>query len=111
MVYIEDSLIDSDGTMYLKVDTLIKINNIIIGSNNITLRKLNVKPYEFDKMYMDNELIEDKLYQITDQFTERKFTSIKFYSILLNKLHPFYYGNGKTCKILFANDDIIRQNI
>ena len=25
-------------------------------------------------------------------------------------MHQFYDGNGKTCKILFANDNIIRQN-
>ena len=62
-------------------------------------------------MYMDKELIEDKFYQITDQFNERKITSTKFYSILLNKIHPFYDGNGRTCEILFANDDILRQNI
>ena len=60
---------------------------------------------------MDKELIENKLYQVIDQFNERKITSTKFYSILLNKIHLFYDGNGRTCKILFANDDIIRQNI
>ena len=31
---------------------------------------------------MDKELIEDKFYQITDQFNERKITTTKFYSIL-----------------------------
>ena len=97
--------------MYLTVDSLIEINNLITGSNNITLRKGNVKPYGFDEMYMDKALIEDKLYQIIDQFNERKNTSTKFYSILLNKIHPFYDGNYRTCKILFANDDMIRQNI
>ena len=60
-------------------------------------------------MYMDKELIEDKLYQIIDQFNEREITSTKFYSILLNKIHPFYDGSGRTCEMLFANDDIIRQ--
>ena len=111
MVYIENNLIDSDDVMYLTVDSLIKVNNIITGSNNITLGKVNIKPYRFDKMYMNKELIEDKLYQMIDQFSERKTTSTKFYSILLNKIHPFYDENGRTCKILFANDDIIRQNI
>ena len=53
----------------------------------------------------------DKLYQIIDQFNERKITPTKFYLILLNKIHPFYDRNGRTCKILFANDDIIRQKI
>ena len=25
----------------------------------------------------------------------------------LNKIHPFYDGNSKACKILFADDDTI----
>ena len=83
--------------MYLTVDSLIKINNIITHSNNITLRKVNVKPYGFDKMFMDKELIEGKLYQIIDQFNERKITATKFYSILLSKILPCYDGNGRTC--------------
>ena len=57
MVYKENNSIDSDGGMYLRVDSLIKIDNIITGSNNVTQRKVNVKPYGFDKMYMDKELI------------------------------------------------------
>ena len=95
--------------MYFTIDPLIKINNIITGSKNLTLRNVNVKPYRFDKMYMDKVLIEDKLHQTIDPFNERKITSAEFYSILLNKIHPFYNGNGRMCKILFANDDIIRQ--
>ena len=38
--------------MYLTVDSLIDINNIITGSKNFTLTKVNVKPYGYDKMYM-----------------------------------------------------------
>ena len=53
------------------------INNIITGSNIVPLRKVNAKPYGFDKIYMDEELIEDKLYQIIEQFNERKITSTK----------------------------------
>ena len=41
---------------------MIEINNIIAGTNNITLRKVNAKYYGFDKMYMDKDLIGDKLY-------------------------------------------------
>ena len=89
--------------------TLIEINDIITGSNKITLRKVNVKSYGFDKMYMDKELIEDKLYQIIDQFNERKITSTKSYSILLNKM--YFMMEMVERVILFANDDIIRQNI
>ena len=73
MVYIENNLTDSDGGMYLTVDSLVEINSIITGSINITLRNLNVKPYEFDKMYMQKQLIEDKHYQITDQFSEKLY--------------------------------------
>ena len=111
LVYIKNNLIDSDGGMYSTIESLIEINNIIIGSNNIALEKVNVKPYGFDKTYMDKELIEDKLYQLKDQFNERKITTAKFYAILLNKIYPFYDANGRTCKTLFVNDVTIRQNI
>ena len=76
--------------MHLTVDSLIEKNNIITGSNNITLRKVNVKPDGLDKIYLDKVLIENKFYQLVDQFHERKITSTKFYSILLNKIHTFY---------------------
>ena len=38
---------------------------------------LYIKPYGFDEMYIDKGLIEDKLYQIIDQFNESKITSAK----------------------------------
>ena len=62
-------------------------------------------------MYMDRELIKDKLHQMIDQFNERKITSTKFYLMLLNKIHPFYDGNDRTCQTLFTNDNMIRQNV
>ena len=89
LIYIKNNLIDTDGGMHLTVDSLIEINNIITISNNITLRKINVKPNGFDKTYMNKKLIVDKLYQITDHFNERKITSTKFYSILLKKYIHF----------------------
>ena len=52
--------------VYLTVDSLIEMDDIMISSNNITLRKFNVNPHEFDKMYKDKKLIEDTFYQITD---------------------------------------------
>ena len=61
MVYIKNSSIDTGGGMYLSVNSLIEINTIITGSNNITLRKLNVKPYVFEKLYMNKESIEHNL--------------------------------------------------
>ena len=83
LVYIKKILIDNDAGMYLIVDYLIEISNMITGSNKITLRKVNVKPCGFNKMCMDKELIEDKFRQIIDLFNERKTTSTKFYSLLL----------------------------
>ena len=53
LVYTENNLIDSDGGMYFTVDSLTEINNIIAGSNHITLGKVNVNPYGRDKMHMD----------------------------------------------------------
>ena len=50
---------------------------------------------------MDKDLIEDKLYKIMDKFNERKIMPVKFYSILLNKMHPLEDRNDRTCKILF----------
>ena len=79
---------------------MIEINNIVTASNNITLSKVYRKPYGFTKTYMDKELIRDKLYQIINQFNERKITYIRFYSIFLHKTHPFYDRNDRTCKIL-----------
>ena len=53
LVYIKINFIDSDRNMYLTIDPFIEINNIITVSDNITLRKVNVKPYGFNKTYLD----------------------------------------------------------
>ena len=64
---IKNNFTDFDDNMYLTVDSLEDISNIITGSNNITLRKVSsVKPRGYDKMYMDKDLIQDKLYQLVD---------------------------------------------
>lgn len=36
------NLIDPDSNMYLTVNSLMEINNMITGSNNINLKKANV---------------------------------------------------------------------
>ena len=46
------------------------------------MRKVRIKPWGFDKLYMDKDLIEDKCSQMIDQFNERKIKSVMFYSIL-----------------------------
>ena len=81
-MYIKSNTINSDDNMYLNVDSLIDINVIITGLNNITLRKVNLKLCGYNEMYMDKDLIEDKLYQLDqnklDQFNEGKINYIDF---------------------------------
>ena len=61
---------------------------------------------------LEKDLLEDKPYQIIDQFNERKIrTVLKFYLVFLSKIHPFYNGNGRTSKILFGNDNEITKLI
>ena len=73
----KNNFINSHYNMHMIVDSLIDINNIITGFNDITLRQ--VKPNKYDKMYMDKDLIEDKLYEIIDQFNERKINHRDFF--------------------------------
>ena len=51
---------------------------------------------------MDKVLIEDRLYKIIGQFSEKKINQKKIYSKLLDNIHPFYDRNERTCKILFC---------
>ena len=88
--------------MYLTVDSLVNIKNIITGSNKITLRKVNVKPYRCDTMYMDKDLIVDKLYRLIDPFHQRKINHRDFYFVLLGNIHQFYDRNERRYKILFV---------
>ena len=90
LVYIKNNLIDSDRNICLTINFLIETNNKITVSNNYALRKNNVKPYRFDKQYMNKDPAEDKLYQVIDQFNTREIVLAKFYSIFLNEIHPFY---------------------
>ena len=64
-------MIDSDCNIYLTVASSIEINNVITDLNNITSKKVNVKPLLFDKMYMEKDLIDHKLYQIIGPFNEK----------------------------------------
>ena len=59
LIYVKNNLIDSDNNICLTADSFINISNIITGSNNITQRKVNVKPYRPDKTYMNKDLMHD----------------------------------------------------
>ena len=97
----DNELINNDGDLYLTVDSLIRINNLITDSHNIQLRQINVKPAFHDKQYMDFTKIESELYTLVDKFNERQITPRRFCNTFLDKIHPFSDGNGRTCKILF----------
>ena len=73
--------IDKNGKLFLIVDSLITLNNIITDSQNLFLRDVNVKPAGFDKMYLDKTLIESALYQLFDKFNDRKLTQYQFSNI------------------------------
>ena len=75
--------------MYSIFDSLRYINNIKTDLNNITPRKVNVKLYGYDKLYIDKNLIEDKLHQLKDQLSKRKFNYWDFYFVLVNNTHYF----------------------
>ena len=50
--YIQRELLTTDGDLFLTVDSLITLNNIITNSNSILLRQTNVKPAGYNKQYM-----------------------------------------------------------
>ena len=94
-------LIGKNSELFLTVNSLITLSNIITDSQNLFLRNVKVKPAGFDKMYFDKSLIEQALYLLVDNFNERKVTHNQFCNIFLDLIHPFTDGNGRTCKILF----------
>ena len=53
-------------------------------------------------MYMDKDLREYNLYQLIDQVNERKINYRDFYFELLDNIHLFYDGNGRTYNIPFV---------
>ena len=85
----DNELINNDGDLYLTVDSLIRINNLITGSQNIQLRQTNVKPAFYDKQYMDFTRIESELYALVDKFNERQITPRCFCNIFLDKTSFF----------------------
>ena len=53
-IYIKNNLDNSDKNMYLNTDSLIEINILKIGLNNVTPRKFNVKLYRSDNQFEIN---------------------------------------------------------
>ena len=86
------------------MDSLIRLNNIITAAHNIHLRTHNVRTAGYRCIhYMTFDKIEAALYGLVDDFNDRRITHREFVRIFLDQIHPFSDGNGRTCKILFAD--------
>ena len=79
--YIRRELLTTEGDLFLTVDSLITLNNIITNSSNIFLRQVNVKPNGYNKQYMHFTQIETELYTLIDQFNDR-YISKRFFKNL-----------------------------
>ena len=99
--YIQRELLTTDGNLFLTVDSLITLNNIITNSNSILLRQTNVKPAGYNKQYMHFNYIESELYRLIDQFNDRYISKRYFIKKFLNEIHPFLDGNGRLVKLCF----------
>ena len=100
--YIQRELLTTDGDLFLTVDSLITLNNIITNSNNIFLRQTNVKPAGYNKQYMHFDKIESELYRLIDQFNDRFISKRYFIKKFLNEIYPFLDGNGRLVKLCFV---------
>ena len=82
-----------------------KIKKIITDSDTITY---NVEPNGSDKTYMDKEL---KIISFMNNrsIQWKKNNNYVLFNIFKQNTFVFYDGSGKTCKILFANDEEIKQ--
>ena len=56
------------------------------------------------KTNINKDLIEDKLYQLKDQFNERKINHGDFCFASLDNIYLYCDRNGRTCKILFVSN-------
>ena len=86
-------MLNSDGNMYWTVDSLIKVN-----IKCIKIIRRNVYGRRSNRRYA---------LKSNRSIFVRKIMPVKFYSIFLNEIHPFYDGNGRTWKKLFASDNEI----
>ena len=92
-----------EGDMFLTVDSLMEVSNLILGKNNIELRELNVKPAGYaTNLHFPWWCVESSLYILLDEFNERRITNRDFCDGFM-EIHTFLGGNGRTCKLLFIN--------
>lgn len=101
--YKETYLQNKDGDMFLTVNSLIVVNNLISGHNNTELRKVNVKPAGYSiSTYYSWWYVESILYILVHDFNEKRITNREFCKSFM-EIHPFLDGNGRACKLLLIN--------
>ena len=92
-------LTTSNNNLYLTLDSLIEINNIILNKHTQKLRQTQVKPLAYNFQYMHFSKIETNLQSLIDRFNDRQLTKTKFLKEFLD-IHPFLDSNGRTVKVL-----------
>ena len=81
--YKQKYLQNQDGDMFSTFNSLIQLNNLIIGANNTEQGKVNVKPARCPKYCNPNypwHCIESSLYILLDNFNDRFITKIFVYN-------------------------------
>ena len=101
LVYIfkKKILTTSDNDLYLTLDSLIEINDLIINKHNQNLRQTQVRLSGYNFQYMHFSKININLQSLIDRFNGRQLTKTAFVKEFLN-IHPFLDGNGRTVKVL-----------
>ena len=92
-------LTTSDNDLYLTLDSLIEINDLIINKHNQNLRQTQVRLSGYNFQYMHFSKININLQSLIDRFNDRQLTKTAFVKEFLN-IHPFLDGNGRTVKVL-----------
>ena len=92
-------MLTENNDLFLTLDSLIEMNNLVLGQNNSSLRLCQVKPAGFDFEYMHFTEIASKLQVLIDKFNDR-FVSKKNFVTEFWTINPFLDGNGRTVKIL-----------
>ena len=81
-------LTSADGDLFLTVDSLIRLNNLVTVSRNIGLRTCNVKPAGFKRQYMEANKIEAVLYGLLMISTIEEFPIENLLYSFLTKYIP-----------------------
>ena len=95
----KEYLLTKENELFLTLDSIIEVNNIILNKKNQSLRKWQIKPVGFNFEYMHFSKIEQQLQILIDNYNDRMISKKEFLNLFLS-IHPFLDGNGRTVKIL-----------